>query len=151
MEFKYDDGGRVEAGYKGQAGDCTVRAIAIATGKLYQEVYAEINLLAKSERVTKGKSSARNGVRIATTRKYLKSLGWQWVPTMQIGSGCKVHLKADELPSGRLIVRVSKHITTVIDGVIHDTYNPQRNTIVVENDIKRIARRCVYGYWIAEE
>jgi len=31
----------------------------------------------------------------------MKSLGWIWTPTIQIGSGCTVHLRADELPSGQ--------------------------------------------------
>jgi hypothetical protein len=39
MKFVYNDGGRAAAGYKGNAGDCACRAIAIATGKPYQEVY----------------------------------------------------------------------------------------------------------------
>jgi hypothetical protein len=55
---------------------------------------------------------------------------------MRIGSGCKVHLAKDELPNGRLIVRVSKHITAVINGVIHDTH-----------DFSRDGTRCVYGYF----
>ena len=38
MEYIHDDGGRVAAGYKGKTGDCVTRAIAIATGKPYQEV-----------------------------------------------------------------------------------------------------------------
>jgi len=38
MDFIYNDGGRVAAGYKGRAGDCVVRAIAIATQRPYQEV-----------------------------------------------------------------------------------------------------------------
>lgn len=149
MKFQYDDGGRSKAGYKGNAGDCVVRAIAIATGKPYQEVYNEINALAKSERRGKrkrGRSSARNGVHKPTIRKYLTSLGWKWTPTMFIGSGCLVHLDG-ELPHGRLIVSVSKHLTAVIDGVIHDTHDPQRHTVIVENGEKRIAGRCVYGYY----
>jgi hypothetical protein len=32
-------------------------------------------------------------------------------------------LRADELPPGRLIVLVHRHLVAVIDGVIHDTYN----------------------------
>jgi hypothetical protein len=56
---------------------------------------------------------------------------------MAVGSGCKVHLRADELPSGRLIVRVSHHFAAVIDGVIHDTH-----------DCSRGGTRCVYGYWV---
>ena len=37
---------------------------------------------------------------------------------MHIGSGCKVHLRDGELPSGRLVVSVSKHMVAVVDGVI---------------------------------
>ena len=140
--WKYDDGGREAAGYKGQAGDCVTRAIAIATGKQYQEVYDALNNLAVNERVGKhkrGKSSARNGVYRATFEKYLLSLGWKWTPTMAIGQGCKVHLKADELPQGNLIVSVSRHMVAVINGVIHDTHDPARD-----------GTRCVYGYWSKE-
>jgi hypothetical protein len=143
MKFVYSDGGRKQAGYKGVASDCVVRAIAIVTNQSYQQVYDAINILSKSERITKNrllklksKSSSRNGVYKSTYYKYLKSIGYEWVSTMYIGSGCKVHLKSSELPSGRLIVKCSKHLTSVIDGVIYDTYDPSRNET-----------RCVYGYW----
>jgi hypothetical protein len=43
MRFQYDDGGRAAAGYKGKAGDCTCRAISIATGLPYQHVYDLLN------------------------------------------------------------------------------------------------------------
>jgi hypothetical protein len=49
----------------------------------------------------------------------LKSLGYQWTPTMRIGSGCTIHLRPDELP-----------------GVIHDMHDPSRD-----------GTRCVYGYY----
>jgi hypothetical protein len=139
LQFQFDDGGRNAAGYKGKTGDCVVRSIAIATGLPYQQIYDKVNELAKRERTgsrKRGKSNARTGVYKGTTHKLLESLGWRWTPTMEIGSGCKVHLRADELPPGRLIVSVSGHLTTVIDGVIRDTHDPSRR-----------GRRCVYGYW----
>ena len=139
MEFNKNDGGRELAGYKGTTGDCVCRAIAIATEKPYQEIYDLINQFGKSERKSKrrsSKSSARTGVYKATIRKVMAHLGWDWTPTMFIGSGCKVHLKADELPLGRLIVSVSKHTTCVIDRVLNDTY-----------DCSRKETRCVYGYY----
>ncbi|MBI5732640.1 hypothetical protein HY967_01630 [Candidatus Jorgensenbacteria bacterium] len=138
IEFIYNDGGCSEAGYKGQTGDCVVRAIAIATEKPYQEVYDAINAVAKGARAgsRKGKPNARNGARKQTYRPYLESIGWQWVPTMQIGQGCKTHLKADELPAGRLIVALSKHLVAVINGVVHDTFLDDRG-----------GTRCVYGYF----
>jgi hypothetical protein len=139
MTYVYDDGGRAAAGYKGETGDCVVRAIAIATALPYQEVYDNINEIAKGERTGKrkrGKSNARLGVYKGTIRKYMEALGWEWTPTMQIGSGCQVHLRADELPVGRLVVSVSKHSVAVIDGVVHDTHDPSRD-----------GTRCVYGYF----
>ena len=33
-----------------------------------------------------------------TTGGLSRRLGWTWTPTMAIGQGCKVHLRADELP-----------------------------------------------------
>lgn len=168
MEFVYNDGGRAAAGYKGHAGDCVVRAIAIASGKPYQEVYDALNRAAKSQQPLRGsymprhlKSSSRNGVYRKIYEPYLLALGFKWTPTMKIGSGCKVHLVADELPSGTLIVAVSKHLTTVIDGVIHDTHDPQRawitfgpNIVTDENgqqgnEVLSVSRRCVYGYYTA--
>lgn len=140
MEWIYDDGGRSKYFKAENVRDCVTRAIAIGTGKDYKEIYDLINEFAKKERTgtrKRGKSSARNGVYKNTTRRVLESLGWKWVPTMTIGSGCTVHLSADELPEGVLIVSVSRHLTCVIDGVIHDTY-----------DCSRDETRCVYGYYV---
>ena len=141
IQFIADDGGRSAAGFKGQTGDCACRAIAIATQRPYREVYDLIGQFGKRERITKykrGKSHPRKGVYKATMRKIMDELGWQWTPVMAIGTGCHVHLRADELPLGRLVVLVSKHYTAVIDGVLHDTY-----------DCSREGTRCVYGYWSA--
>lgn len=138
MSWTYNDGGRENAGFKGSAGDCVVRAIAIATEQDYTAVYNDMNLFIKSLRQTKKakKSASRTGIYKLMIKKYLTKLGWSWTPTMQIGSGCKVHLKGDELPDGRLIVSVTKHMVCVVDGKINDTY-----------DCSRSGTRCVYGYW----
>ena len=67
----------------------------------------------------------------------MNELGYQFIPTMGIGTGCQVHLKAGELPEkGRFVVSLSRHCTAVVDGVIHDTSDPSRG-----------GKRCVYGYW----
>jgi hypothetical protein len=87
----------------------------------------------------KVRDCATRAIAIATQSAYediYRAL--DWTATMLIGSGCKVHLRSGELPSGRLIVAVSKHLCAVIDGVLHDTH-----------DCSRGGRRCVYGYWTA--
>lgn len=144
MRFIVNDGGRAAAGFKGAAGDCVARSVAIAAARPYAEVYAALaagrGAQRASSRTPKRSASARSGIN--TRRKwfadYMATLGFRWVPTMLVGRGCKVHLRADELPAGRLIVAVSKHYTAVIDGVVHDTHNPSRG-----------GSRCVYGYWVA--
>lgn len=145
--FIENDGGRNAAGYKGQTRDCVTRSIAIASGLSYQYVYDEMAAGNAEQRKTRrtgptsGRRSASNG--IYTSRKWFKDWmaahGFRWVSTMQIGSGCKVHLSCEELPAGRLVVAVSKHYTTMIDGIVHDTFDPSRG-----------GTRCVYGYWIFE-
>lgn len=170
MPFVYDDGGRVAAGYKGHTGDCFIRAFAIATELPYQQIYDMLTEHAALERPNskrrKGRrSGARSGVWKATAHKIAYKLrpDWFpyrddgrafWTPTMTIGSGCRVHLAAGELPSGRLVACVSRHYTAVIDGVIHDTHDPQREpTEWIEHgpgDTRKtvtIGGRCVYGYW----
>lgn len=139
MRFKYNDGGRAEAGFKGTTGDCVCRAIAIAAERPYKEVYDLINKYAKDERTgsrKRGKSNARTGVYRSTEKKVFEHYGFQWVPTMQIGKGCTTHLRDGELPNGRIVAQVTRHLTAVIDGEINDTYDPSRG-----------GTRCVYGYW----
>lgn len=127
MNFIYSDGGR-SLYYKARnIGDCVTRAICNATGLDYKVVYRDLCKLAGG--------TVRNGTPPKTYKKYLSNLGWRWVPCMSIGSGCQVHIA--DLPMGTYIVRLSKHLTCVQDGVVFDTY-----------DCTREGNRCVYGYWV---
>jgi hypothetical protein len=143
--FVYNNGGHVAA----SGGGCVPRAIAIATGKPYREVY-EALVAATHKYVRRWPRSmvagwikrSRGGRSFDPERgcydtiydSYLKSLGWQYTPTKDRN----IHLRADELPSGRLIVRVHRHLVAVIDGAIHDTF-----------DSGGAGRRPVYGYYTA--
>jgi len=149
MPFVRTDGGRAAAGFDGKTGDCVVRAVAIASERPYLEVYDALSQGMRTQRNTKrgkAKSSARDGVNVNRKwfKDYMREAGFVWVPTMTVGSGCKVHLVAGELPMGRLVVSVSKHYTCVLDGVVHDSHNPQRRVHWADG---RISERCVYGYW----
>jgi hypothetical protein len=156
MKLVVTDGGRAAAGFKGKnAHDCVVRAIAIAARLPYLEVYEAIREIAKSEKTRMledaacgkikrrcyGETNPARGVRRHTYDKYLLGvLKACWVPIMKIGSGCTVHLRAEELPKGRIICSLSKHLCAVIDGVLHDTH-----------DCSRGGTRCVYGYYTLKE
>ena len=140
MKFIYATGGRENYFKASSVRDCVTRAIANATGMDYLEVYNGINTEAKKERTSKrrAKSSARNGVRTTTLKRYIENvLGWVWVPCMGIGTGCQTHLKKSELPEkGSYILNLSGHLTCWKDGELYDTYDCSRN-----------GTRCVYGYW----
>ena len=146
LKLQINDGGRSAAGYKGKAGDCVVRSIAIVSALSYQKIYDDLYNASAEFRKTSRTKLARSlkqkndrprlGTHRVVVKKYLQKLGWNWTPTMFIGQGCKVHLKKSELPMGTLIVSCSKHITVVINGILHDTY-----------DCSRRGTRCVYGYW----
>lgn len=151
--FQYDDGGREDAGFKGSTSDCVCRAVAIAMNRPYREIYDELNALCKvnsgGHKLTRKRygstyvrtgGSARTG--ITTSKKWFKEWmrrkGFRWVPLMKIGSGCKFHLNREELPNkGRLVLRLSKHFSAYVDGVLRDTY-----------DASRDGQRCVYGFYV---
>jgi hypothetical protein len=137
MKFVFNDGGR--AGIK-LIGDCVCRSIAIAMDRPYNVVYDELTTLgwfpSTMKRDADGLYRPRHDNERLLIREYLAAQNWHWTPTMRIGSGCKVHLRADELPAGWLIVAVSGHLTAVCDGVIYDNH-----------DCSRGGTRCVYGYF----
>lgn len=133
MKYTYNDGGRNAAGYKGEANDCVVRAVAIATGREYKDVYRELARIMESYGHAR---SARNNIPNKIVKKYLTDLGFEWVPTMGKGTGIQVHLRESEIPEGTLIASVSRHLVTIKDKVIHDTHDPSRN-----------GNRGVYGFW----
>lgn len=130
-------------GYTGKVtGNCVARSIAIAADLPYEQVCADIKAQAKIVKAATGRkveANPNNGVERAVYEPYLKSLGFRWVPTMRVGQGCTTHLTDGEIPNGRIIARLSKHLCAVIDGVINDTFDPQRD-----------GTRCVYGYFMKE-
>jgi len=143
-----DDGGRSHSKLahadrrKVSAGDCVTRAIAIAAEKKYDEVHEALTVRSVRHIYSLPKRTMRgggvcvfdpdHGCSQEAYGGYLKSLGWTRVPTKD------THLRADELPPGRLVVEVSRHLVAVIDGVIHDTF-----------DCAKSGRRQVQGYWRA--
>lgn len=146
ISFIQHDGGRAAAGFKGATGDCVTRAICIATGLPYTIVYDRLAQGNATQRISKhtrgkattGKYTAAHGIwtKRQWFKDYMKELGFVWTPTMQVGSGCKVHLTHYELPKGKIIVVLSRHFAAVVDRILYDTYDSSRD-----------GTRCVYGYY----
>jgi len=121
----YVDGGRARAGYVfHSAGDCVSRAIAIATEMPYELV---VDMVDKAHHGSKGDSQSGGYDHIYGPM--LTALGWKKTTS-------KAHLNSDEFPPGRLILLLSGHLVAMVDGVIHDTYDPSYH-----------GSRRVYAYW----
>lgn len=119
MEFIWNDGGRAASGFVGLAGDCVVRALSIATGAAYRDVYKELGEAALK--------SPRDGVPVDVSDKYLRERGWvKHTEVMPLFDECC-------LPKGILVVHISRshkntgHLCAVIDHVVHDTWDASQD------------------------
>ena len=113
--FVWNDGGRSASGFVGIASDCVTRAIAIATGTVYRDVYGELGELEQS--------SARNGISSHTIGLVLTDR--EWIETRATG------IERTDLPSGVVVVEFEPrsrkrtgHLSCVIDHAVHDTWDP---------------------------
>jgi hypothetical protein len=134
--FVYNDGGRAAAGFEGWTGDCTCRAIAIATGKPYQEVHDGLSALSAlfNNHALRFRSGRQHQRRAYAEHLYLRQLGWQWTATNM------ARLHRCDLPPGRLIVAVNQHLVALIDNVVHD-----------HGEHYWRDRRVVHGYFTLNE
>lgn len=123
MSYVLSDGGRFASGRKGFAKDCATRAVAIATGMDYDDVY---NLLARANKRVGRRKSAREGIEIEVLEIVLKHLGF-----VQCQAPKFVGRKARycDLPMGRIIARQAGHVVAVIDGVLHDTFDSSNRMV----------------------
>ena len=126
MNYNYNDGGRADAGLKGDT-DCGIRAMAIACEISYSEARARLK-----EASLEGKLGSRaisRGIWKEDLADALALLGWSWKTAPKI-SGRKARCK--DL-TGTVIARQARHFVAVIDGIPQDTWDT--------------SERMVYGYW----
>lgn len=125
--YKFNDGGRAAAGYKGITGDCGTRAMAIALRLDYKEVYKE---LAQANSDNGRAKSARNGIMKDIYSQVLRRYGWEWMKAPQF-AGRKA--RCSDMPAGVVIAKQAHHFVAVIDGVANDSFDS--------------SHKMVYGYW----
>lgn len=151
MKFKQNDGGRKKFGFKGTSGDCATRAIAIATKQDYSKVYKKIRLLAKEElflheklsgvdvkklktnSYQNSKISPNTGTEISVIKNYLLNYrgGKIWrETTLNISSyesGILLLNRWDIPEKGTFIISIKNHLTCVVNGILNDTWNCDKN------------------------
>lgn len=155
-DYIEDDGGRSAAGFKGYAGDCGVRAIAIVLDRRaeYGNIYDRLAAMhydycmAKAKHahahnkdvwLRRAKRSARNGLYPETIETFLREHGdWRYVNLTKFGES---PARMSDLPTNvRIIIRFRKHFAAMLDGALHDTYDS--SAVGMQDD------RAVFGYWV---
>lgn len=95
--------------------DCSVRAIALATGRSWDETYKELSDYARKEGIT---FSEVEFINEHLSRKYPRYCERENYRIVTVGDFADLNLK------GKWLCTMSGHITCVIDGTIYDTFDP---------------------------
>ena len=134
IEFEFNDGGRLDAGYKGVSGDCAVRAVAIVTGQPYRDVYDAF----AAAYAAHGYSTSGNASRVNTQQRQAKAEGRWLRPVKTIQQEVyrqfgfeKVTLPDGPCPTfsealaehGPCMVTTTKHIAALRDSALHDVFD----------------------------
>ena len=120
LAFKYTDGGRAAAGFRGVARDCVCRAMAIATGMSYRDCY---RILSDANAATGRPRSARNGLLMNVYSPVLERFGIKEVETDYEGCNYRPTLAECYEKFGNCLVRIERHLLAIIDGVVHDQWD----------------------------
>ena len=129
LEFHYNDGERKDAGFRGMTGDCLFRAIAIATGLPYLDVYSNVSSTMKNHGY---RASGNAYLQTRALRKpgMLPVRAVQSLVLMDYGFA-KVPLPPGPRPTyaqafqqyGTCIVSTKGHVTALMDGALQDTFD----------------------------
>jgi len=111
FEWEQNDGGRRFSRRPRQKEDCTVRALAIATGTDYDIAYDELR--------ERGRDSHRRFPFSIITREVVFGHIFVWYEfdwQMTAEEFCEQH------PDGTFILQMKGHVMCVKDGVVYDTH-----------------------------
>jgi len=120
MKYEFNDGGRAASNFNGGVADCVTRAISIATGCGYATAREYLRPIMTPEGVN---------VFSAEFDNIAKTAGLIYVAARVTG------FTVANLPeTGIYIAHTRNHVTTIINGVIHDTFDTRAEVL--------------QGYWI---
>lgn len=159
LPHKYNDGGR-SAYFKGSAGDCVTRSLAIYLGLDYKQVYQELqerqaawidSLRRKNTKKAKAilkrsNHSIREGCYNEVWMPYLKEHG---LVKTRTGYGGQTRMPARTVWNkyGDGIYVVNSHLFAVLNGYTQDTHDPLRYILVTDEGYRELRYRKVIWHW----
>ena len=127
--YVHDDGGRAEAGFKGDTGDCAVRAIAILTGTPYSDVYER---MAACMRLAGYRASGnayrqrpRRDLKPAISARDLQHLvkTSYGLRRVKLGRGPRPTYSDAWALHGNCLVGTARHVAAIVKGDLRDTFD----------------------------
>ena len=130
--FTPTDGGRSTSTRPKSKEDCTVRALALATGVSFDKAY---DVLAIAGRKPHQRFAFKLWANSLAPR-YTLRVELRWHPFQAVKGESRMNPAkfCTQFLNGRWIVRTAKHVFAVIDGVVLDETSPRPD-------------RCIYGAW----
>lgn len=127
--FQKHDGGRSVSRRPKQQNDCTVRALAVATGMPYDDAY---DILKEAGR----QSSRKFKMPEWMSKQPLAALRFEKMTFPSVKGQPRMNPVrfCSQFPYGTFIVRTAKHVFVIRDGVAIDTEQEP-------------AERCIYSAW----
>ena len=145
INFNYNDGGRSEAGYKGDTGDCVCRAVSIITGCSGDNYKNWYKTLANLNHKRYGKRSARNGIDKSDYEKAFRLAG---LVKVKRGKGvCPTYTEA-YARHGNCIVSTSHHLCAIVDGKLQDTDDTRTYEWLDESGVSETRERKAQSVWV---
>lgn len=156
LGYEHDDGGRSAAGFKGTTGDCCTRAIAIAAGLDYRQVYdamaeamkangyaASGNAYATRKRKAPRQRGQRNARRVQDD--VLASFGFTKV---KLPKGNRpTYAEAHDL-YGDCIVTTVKHFAALVGGDLRDIFDGRSYEWADEYGDIEVRERKALSVWV---
>lgn len=157
LPYRYDDGGRKIAGYKGTTGDCVIRAIAIYKSLPYIDVRTRARHWGYMDwqwNLTKGRANGHFNKKIkkpgsAMEKMFIDEFGLSWVKSdFRQVHGRWRRLCIGDLPNN-CIASMRKHVVAIRLGIVCDTWNCTKQYLIVDDwGNERVKHRAVYGFWV---
>lgn len=155
LDFIKDDGGRAAAGYKGETGDCVVRAVSILNGGTaasYKAAWADCLAAGKEviarQRKNRGKGNPSPGAGVdkkACLLVYARNdlvkvdlRNWSELPTY-----AEAHARY-----GDCIVTTTGHICALVGGALHDLFDGRTYTWTDDWGIAEVRERKARAVWV---
>ena len=127
--YRYHDGGRATPGFKGDTGDCAIRALAILTGIFYADVYRRMAICMKRAGNAASGSAycqrPRGGLNSTVSPRAVQNLvkASYGLRRIKLAPGPRPTWTEAWTLYGDCLVDTARHVAAMVGGNLRDTFH----------------------------